>query len=242
MEAPRLPRAAAAASAAVSTQAATKAKAAGWCVEAARGASLAAHAASGLASDAGARQAARLLRAAEALARSAVAALLAPGEGAEAVHPARAAVPAEEQRHGGGKSRSAKRRKRRRAAAQGGETGISDSVQQRSMVVDDGRGGGVAAGGVSTVTLADGSVMVGDLSEFGVGPGDERPGYLGATDSASVGGTSSATAATDLQEVWRRAVEQGPETARLLEQVFLSKGIGKGGVGIRAPRQRRRDK
>ena len=131
--------------------------------EAARAAAIAAHSAAGLCIAARAQHPARLLRISEAMARAAVAALASPP-----------VVQCEGVGKGMGVSRSAKRRRRRAAkrtdAAQAGHT---DGVD----------------GGPATMELDVGGVVVGDLTEFGMG-GDMAVGRAAGILPAAAGDPS----------------------------------------------------
>ena len=220
-------------------------------LETVRAVVIVAHNAAGFLWAEGDAQCARLLRTSEALARQALALLAVPqtqrASGAKAVQSTsgaklgKATAGGSGAEPGQGGSRSARRRRRRRAAAE-----ASGKDQKLGMTE--------SAGGEQVLELADGNVVMGDLSELlngaeaSVGAGPASPGtgvgppFPRASSASSAPSECGSGEAMNLQEVWERAVKKGPGAARLCEQVFLSKGIGKGGVGLREPGQRRRDK
>ena len=152
----------------------------GYPAESARAAALASHSAAGLAASGGQREAARLLRAAEALARAAVAQLLAPrASGLSASAPvamgAAAGVPLVQDK---GQKVTKKKKKRKKVAVKdtdkeelqgGGDVDMPAAVLDASL----------------SLAAPGGSVVVGDLSELGVPGGHALVVRPSAMDAAS---------------------------------------------------------
>ena len=146
-------------------------------LEAARAAVLAVHSAAGLALPF--KNGLRLLRAAEGLCRSAVAVLSA--------QPAPSASDADVEKDAAAPPRR-RRRRRRRTGASRGRTQDSNHAQDEGAAMDVER-----EGGVMVLQLADGGVVMGDLSELFEEP---TPTTGGATSSASVPASASAALAS----------------------------------------------
>ena len=177
-------------------------------LEAARATGIAAHAAAGLALAAGGREAARLLRSAEATARLAVALLSA--------EPA-LAPPAEKM------GRTRRRRRGKPAVAQSG------------VVEADSCAAPATAAGVS---LSSGSVADQPLaptrespraSETAASDDDAWADSLGRHWPAAAATAAAHVADEGLGGLWRLAEENGPEAVNLLMQIQAAKGKGKGG-------------
>ena len=208
-------------------------------LEAARGAVITVHAAAGLAADCPptGRQALRLLRSSEGLCRAAVAILLsAEASAGQARENGSAAVVA-----GQGTSRSATRRRRRAVAA--AKKNVEKKVEKVKSGMDLDEGELVDPASASTIAAScppGGSVVLGDLSEFGigatrmvVGTADGSDGSDRVRQSPAVSAPSSVALEPDLADLVRRVQEQSTEALRSFDEALIrlaaSKGIGKDG-------------
>ena len=156
--------------------------------QAARGAALTAHGASGLAQEVS-LPAARMLRAAEGLIRSALAALSVPAAASVAPPPsASAAAPG----RGAGDGPTARRKRQRVRTRQRKKEEAQQNKDEDAMEV----GGAVEEPPVDTMTLWDGSVVFGDLTEFTAEAPPELQPAAASSCSASAATASGALVAS----------------------------------------------